>query len=68
MDRAIMRWRIVMRRIMIVGYDVRTLDEALRYLKLMGLASVRLVKALRHKQMLQDLQMELRWKAFFRRE
>ena len=66
MDRAILRWRIVMRRILIVGDGVQTLEEAMHYLKLTGLASVRLVKALKYRQLLRDLQVKLQWEAFFR--
>lgn len=47
MDRAIMRWRIVMRRITIIGRDVDNLEDALYYLRLVGYCSVRLVKAMK---------------------
>ena len=66
MDRAIMRWRIVMRRVMIVGYDVDNLEDAMRYLKLTGLASHRLCKALKFQQQMRDLQVHLQWVDFFR--
>lgn len=65
MDRASMRWRIVMRRMMMVG--VRNLKDALRLLKVMGIASVRLRKALKIKAELKQAQTKLRWEAFFRR-
>ena len=67
MDRAIMRWRIVMRRVMLVGDEARTLEDAMRLLKVMGIASVRLRKALKLKADLKHKQTELRWEAFFRR-
>jgi hypothetical protein len=67
MDRASMRWRIVMRRSMIVGDDVRNLKDALRLLKVMGIASFRLRKALKIKAELKQAQTKLRWEAFFRR-
>ena len=66
MDRAIMRWRIVMRRVMIVGHDVDNLEDAMRYLKIMGLASHRLCKALKFQQQMRDLQVHLQWVDFFR--
>jgi hypothetical protein len=66
MDRAIMRWRIVMRRILIVGDGVDNLKDALRYLKLTGLASHRLCKALKFQQQMRDLQVHLQWVDFFR--
>jgi integrase len=65
MDRAIMRWRIVMRRILIVGDGVDNLEDAMRYLKLTGLAAHRLCRALKVQQEMRDLQMQLRWAAFF---
>jgi integrase/recombinase XerD len=65
MDRAIMRWRIVMRRILIVGDGVDNLKDAMRYLKLTGLASHRLCKALKFQQQMRDLQVQLQWAAFF---
>jgi hypothetical protein len=65
MDRAIMRWRIVMRRVMIVGHDVDNLEDAMRYLKIMGLASHRLCKALKFQREMRELKMQLRWAAFF---
>jgi hypothetical protein len=67
LERAIMRWRIVMRRVMLVGDEARTLEDALRLLKVMGIASVRLRKALKLKAELKHAQTELRWAAFFRR-
>ena len=65
-DRAIMRWRIVMRRILIVGDGVDNLKDAMRYLKLTGLASHRLCKALKFQQQMRDLQVHLQWVDFFR--
>jgi phosphoribosylformylglycinamidine (FGAM) synthase PurS component len=62
-----MRWRIVMRRVMLVGDEARTLEDALRLLKVMGIASVRLRKAIKLKADLKHKQTELRWEAFFRR-
>jgi hypothetical protein len=66
MDRAIMRWRIVMRRVMIVGADVDNLKDAMRYLKIIGYASVRLCKALKFQQQMRDLKVQLQWVDFFR--
>jgi hypothetical protein len=67
-DQIILRWRIVMQRIMIVGYDVQTLQDALYYLKIIGWASVRLVKAIKLKQELRDLEIKMQWEEFFRRK
>jgi integrase len=49
-DWVILRYRIVMRRAMLVGEDVRTLEEAMRILKVMGIAAYRLVRAVKLKQ------------------
>ena len=49
-DWIILRYRVVMRRAMLVGEDVRTLEEAMRILKVMGIAACRLVKAVKLKQ------------------
>jgi hypothetical protein len=65
MDRAIMRWRVVMRRICIVGYDVDNLKDALRYLRLTCLSAHRLCKALKFQREMRELKMQLRWAAFF---
>jgi len=66
MDRAILRWRIIMRRITIIGRDVEDLQDALYYLRLVGYCSVRLVKSIKFQQEMRELQMKLRWDAFFR--
>ena len=66
MDRAILRWRIVMRRITIIGRDVEDLEDALYFLRLIGYCSVRLVKAIKFQQRMSELQTKLRWDAFFR--
>jgi hypothetical protein len=49
-DWVILRYRVVMRRAMLVGNEVRTLEEAIRILKVMGIAACRLVKAIKLKE------------------
>ena len=51
-DWVILRYRVVMRRAMLVGEDVRTLEEAMHILKVMGIAAFRLIKAVKLKQKL----------------
>jgi hypothetical protein len=51
---------------LIVGDDVDNLKDAMRYLKLTGLASHRLCKALKFQQQMRDLQVHLQWVDFFR--
>jgi hypothetical protein len=46
-DWVILRHRVVMRRAMLVGEDVRTLEEAMRILKVMGIAACRLVRTVK---------------------
>ena len=53
-DWVILRCRVVMRRAMLVGEDVRTLEEAMRILKVMGIAAFRLVKAVKLKQKMES--------------
>jgi integrase len=53
-DWVILRYRVVMRRAMLVGDNVRTLEEAMRILKVMGIAAFRLVKAVKLKQKLES--------------
>jgi hypothetical protein len=66
LDGSVVRWRVVMQRAAILGNDVTTLKEGLRVLKVLGMASVRLGKALVWRKKLRDEEREREWEEYMR--
>ena len=64
LDGSVVRWRVVMQRAAILGNDVTTLKEGLRVLKVLGMASVRLGKALKFRKELRDEEREREWQEY----
>lgn len=58
LDATILRWRVVMRRAMILGNEVRILKEGMRLLDALGTAAVRLAKVLKVRHELREAEGE----------
>jgi integrase len=66
LDGAVVRWRVVMQRAAILGNHVTTLKEGLKVLKILGMASFRLCKALKLRKELRDEEREREWQVYLR--